>query len=196
MVITDQVLSKLRKHPVLNENQLKIEFSRLLMNIRRILSQSVDSKNNLETCKEFCIHLKNTDDPNKPLFSAETKLEIDRCMDFKHFFLILNQYIRWDEHSILMKFLKACSSEEATEEFLKYRRKVILSNALQIININSKSDPPPSFEKFCATIDKPYRKFTVEKYEEAKEFIIKNLDTNLYLSNEYIRALTIDIFMN
>ena len=63
-----------------------------------------------------------------------------------------------------------------------------VSKALEIIS-STKSNPPPEFEKFCLIIDKPYKKLTIEKYEEIKEFIFKNLDTHRYVTNEYIRVL-------
>ena len=44
-------------------------------------------------------------------------------------------------------------------------------------------------------IDKPYKKLTIEKYEEIKEFIIENLDIHRYVTNEYIRVLFDSLYL-
>lgn len=62
-----------------------------------------------------------------------------------------------------------------------------LCNALEIIS-STRSDPLQGFEKFCVIIDEPYKKLTVEKYEEIKTFIFKNLDVHRYTTNKYIRV--------
>ena len=59
---------------------------------------------------------------------------------------------------------------------------------MQIIS-SANGSPPTGFEKFCVIIDKPYTKLTLEKYEEIKTFIFKNLDVHRYVTNKYIRVL-------
>ena len=122
------------------------------------------------------------------LFSSEKLIEISECRNFREFFGIINQHLSWDEDYILTEIIDECESDEAKQEFIKYKRKIGVSQALEIINSNE-SDPPPGFEKFCVVIDKPYKKLTVEEYEEIKTFIFKNLDTHRYVTNKYIRVL-------
>ena len=185
---TGQVLSKPQCHPQLTLDQLKTEFCLLLVRIRCILSEASGCVGNLEVCKEFCSYLKVSGDDRTPLFGTEMICEIDNCRDFKQFFRIINQYIKWDEHSILNEIIALCSSAEAEKELTKFKRKMVISKGLEIIN-STKSDPPPGFEKFCIVIDQPYKNLTVEKYEEIKKFIFSNLDVHHYVTNQYIRAL-------
>ena len=142
----------------------------------------------MEACKELCIYWKASDNANIPLFNTEKKSEIDNCKDFRELFEIVSQHVSWDEHSILTQIIDECDSDEAKQEFTKYKRKRAISKSLEIIS-STESHPPPGFEKFCVIIDKPYMQLTVEKYEETKEFIFKNLDTNRYCTNAYIRVL-------
>lgn len=158
------------------------------MRIRHILSQSPNKDVNLEACKELCFYWEASDNANIPLFNTEKKSKINNCKDFKELFEIISEHICWDEHSILTQIIDECNSDEAKKEFTKYQRKGAISKSLEIISSNE-SYPPPGFEKFCVIIDKPYRQLTVEKYEETKEFIFKNLDTKLYCTNAYIRVL-------
>ena len=188
MISTGHRSSVSEKSSLLTSDQLRSEFSHLLMRIRRILSQSPNWEDNLEACKELCIYLKASDNTKAPLFSKEKQSEIDKCGDFRQFFGIVHQHLSWDEHSILSEIINECDSEEAEQEYNKYKRKRAISKALEIIS-STESDPPPGFEKFCVIIDKPYMKLTVEKYEEIKAFIFDNLDTNRYCTNEYIRVL-------
>ena len=81
-----------------------------------------------------------------------------------------------------------CDSVEAEQELNKYKRKMAISNALEIIS-SAESNPPKGFEYFCVIIDKPYTKLTVEKYEEIKTFIFSNLDVHRHVTNKYIRVL-------
>ena len=186
--IIDHGSSMSQKPSLLTNNQLRAEFSHLLMRIRRILSQSPKWEDNLEACKELCIYLKASDNTEAPLFNKEKQSEIDNCGDFREFFGIVNQHLSWDEHSILAEIINECDSEEAEQEFSKYKRKRAISKALEIIS-STESDPPPGFEKFCVIIDKPYVKLTVEKYEEIKAFIFDNLDIHRYVTSGYIRVL-------
>ena len=172
----------------LSHDQLRAEFGRMLMTIRRILSKSPKREDNLEACKELCIYLKASNSASALLFSAEKCAEVNNCSDFKQLFEILNLHLSWDEHSILTQIIDECGSDEAEQEFKKYKRKMAVSKALEIIS-SIESNPPPGFEKFCVIIDKPYKKLTIEKYEEIKKFIFENLDTHRYVTNEYIRVL-------
>ena len=142
----------------------------------------------MEACKELCFYWKASDNANITLFNTEKKSEIDNCKDFRELFEIVSLHISWDEHSILTQIIDECNSDEAKEEFTKYKRKRAICKSLEIIS-STESHPPPGFEKFCVIIDKPYMQLTVEKYEETKEFIFKNLDTNCYCTNAYIRVL-------
>ena len=167
----------------------------MLIAIRRILSESPNKEDNLEACKEFCIYFKVSDSANaSSLFSAEKRAEIDNCSDFRELFEILNQHLTWDEHSVLTEIIDICGSYEAEQEFDKYKKKMAISKGLEIIS-STKSNPPPGFEKFCVIIDKPYKKLTVEKYEEIKEFILENLDIHHYVTNEYIRVLLGSLYL-
>ena len=185
---TGQVPSKSQFRPLLTLDELKTEFSHLLMKIRRILSKSSDWEESLEECKEFCCYLKASGNTNIPLFSTESKSAIDNCRNFREFFNIISQHISWDEHSILSEIIRVSNSEEAEQEFKQYRRKVAISKALEIIS-SSESSPPPGFERFIVVIDKSYQKLTIDEYKEIKEFIFDNLDVHRYVSNEYIRVL-------
>ena len=158
------------------------------MDIRSILSESPKKKNNLKKCKELCTYLKASDSGSASLFSPEKCTKINNCKDFKQLFEILSQHLSWDELSILTEIIDICGSSEAKQEFDKYKKKMAVSKALEIIN-STKSDPPLGFEKFCVIIDKPYKTLTVKEYEEIKKFIFENLDTHRYVTNEYIRVL-------
>ena len=158
------------------------------MTICRILGQSPDWKSKLMACKEFCTYLKTSDNANAPLFSEERLTEIKNSEDFNRFFEIVNQHLSWDEDFILTEIIDECDSDEAKQEFKKYKRKMGISKALEIIS-SAESSLPQGFEKFCVIIDKPYKKLTVEEYEEIKTFIFTNLDTHRYVTNKYIRVL-------
>ena len=185
---TGQVPSKSQCHPLLTLDELKTEFSHLLMRIRRILSKSSDWEENLEECKEFCCYLKASGDTNIPLFSTENKSAIDNCRNFREFFNIISQHISWDEHSILSEIIRVSNSKEAEQEFNQYRRKVAISKALEIIG-STESSPPPGFERFIVVIDKSYQKLTIDEYEEIKKFIFDILDVYPYVATGYIRVL-------
>ena len=139
-------------------------------------------------CKQLCAYLKASDNTKTLLFTPEKLTEINNCGNFRQFFEIVNQHLSWDECYILAEIIDECESDEAEQEFSKYKRKMAISQALEIIN-SVESEPPPGFEKFCVIIDKPYKKLTVEKYEETKTFIFNNLDTHRYVTNKYIRVL-------
>ena len=185
MVNIGQVLPELQRHPLLANDQLRAEFGRLIMTIRRILSNSPNREDNLDACKELCIYLKASGNANIPLFSP---VEINNCRDFKQLFEIVNHHLSWDEHSLLNEIIDECGSDEAEQEFTKYKRKMAISKALEIIS-STPSNPPPGFEKFCVIIDKSYKKLTVEKYEEIKTFIFNSLDVHRYVTTGYIRVL-------
>ena len=174
--------------PLININQLKAEFSRLLLRIRRILSRAPNWKDNLEACKELCCYLKASGTANISLFSQEKLTEIDKCRDFKEYFEIVIQHLSWNEYYILSQIIDECGSDEAEQEFDQYKKKVALSKGLEIIS-STKSSPPPGFEKFCVIIDKPYKQLTVEKYEEIKKFIFDNLEVHRYVTTGYISVL-------
>ena len=184
---TDQLASETKRCPLLTLDQLMTEFSHLLMRICRILSQSSDWKKNLEACKEFCSYLKVSGSDNTPLFGIEKKTAVDNCTDFRQFFGIVSQHISWDEHSILSEIIDECGSAEAEKELTQCKRKIAISKAMEIIS-STESDPPLGFDKFIAIIDRPYRKLTVDEYEEIKKFIFKNLDINHYVSSGYFRV--------
>ena len=176
---------------LLSFDQLRAEFSRLLMRIRRILSKSPNKEDNLEACKELFIYVRATrhsTTANIPLFSSEKVSEIDNCRNFRQLFEILSQHLSWDEHSILAEIINECDSDEAEQEFEKYKRKMAISKALEIIS-STESKPPAGFEKFCVIIDKPYKNLSPEKYQEIKTFIFNNLDVHRYVTNGYIRVL-------
>ena len=180
-----------QRSSLLSFDQLTAEFSRLLMRIRRILSQSPNQEDNLEACKELCIYLRTTscsNSANIPLFNSEKVSEINNCRNFRQLFEILSQHLSWDEHSILAEIINECGSDEAEQEFKKYKRKMAVFQALEIIG-STESSPPPGFEKFCVIIDKPYVQLTSEKYEEIKQFIFSYLDIRTYVTTGYIRVL-------
>ena len=182
---TGQVPSKSQYRPLLTLDQLKAEFNHLLMRIRRILSQSSNWEENLERCKEICCYMKTNGSTSTPLFSISA---IDNCRDFRQFFAIIREHISWDAHSILSEIIDECGSVEAEAEYKQYKRKMAVSKGLEIIS-STESDPPPGFDRFIVVIDKPYKKLTVDKYEEIKKFIFDNLDVYHYVANEYIRVL-------
>ena len=188
LINTGQGLPEPQRSSLLSFDQLRAEFSRLLMRIRRMLSQSPNQEDNLEACKELCIYLKASNNANIPLFSPEKVLEINNCSNFKQLFEIISQHLSWDEYSILAEIINECGSDEAQQEFKKYKRKMAIFKALEIIS-STESSPPPGFEKFCVIIDKPYIQLTVEKYEEIKQFIFSYLDVRKYVTTGYIRVL-------
>ena len=176
------------KQPLLTNDLLRAEFGRLILKISQILEQSPECETNLEGCKQLCAYLKASDNAKESLFTAEKLTEIDNCGNFRQYFGIVNQHLSWDEYFILTEIIDICDSDEAEQEFDKYKRKIAISQALEIIN-STESDLPPGFENFCVIIDKPYKKLTIEKYKEIKEFIFDNLDIRRYVTNKYIRVL-------
>ena len=138
MVInTGQVLLGAQKSSLLTFDKLMAEFSSLLVQIRLILSQSPKQKDNLEVCKELCTYLKASNSANIPLFSQENISKINNCSDFRQLFEIMGQYFSWEEPSILNEIIIQCRSDEAEEEFQKYKRKMelwILLAALKVIH--------------------------------------------------------------
>ena len=174
--------------PLLTTDQLRAEFNHLLMRIRHILSQSSNKEESLERCIEICSYMVTSDNGSTPLFSTEKRSAIDNCKDFRQFFDIIRQHISWDKPFILNEIIDECGSVEAEDEFTQYKRKMAVSKGLEIIS-STESDPPPGFDKFIVVIDKPYKKLTVDKYEEVKKFIFDNLDVYHYVANEYIRVL-------
>ena len=122
------------------------------------------------------------------MFSAEKKSEIDECKNFKQLFDVVGQHLSWDEYSFLCEIIDECGSVEAEQEINQYKRKMAISEALEIIS-STESNPPLGFEKFCVRISKPYEKLTIIKYEQIKTFIFKNLNVNRYVTNKYIRIM-------
>ena len=183
-----KTLSVPQKQPLLTNDVLRAEFGRLILEICYILGESPDWQSKLVACKKFCAFLKASDNANALLFSDERLAEIDGCKDFDQFFKIVNQHLSWDEYFILTEIIDKCGSDKAEEEFQKYKRKMAICNALEIIS-SVESNPPQGFERFCVVIDKPYRKLTAKKYKEIKEFIFTNLDTHRYVTNKHIRVL-------
>ena len=180
-------MSQPQKHPLLTNDQLRTEFGRLIMTICCILNKSPDWQNNLESCKDLCIFLKTSDTTNVPLFNQE---EIYNCKNFKQLFGIVNHHLSWDEHFILNEIIDICDSKEAEEEFAKYKRKIAVSQCLDIISSTTANNGlPKGFAKFCVILDVSYRKLTLEQYKEIKAFIFDNLDVHRYITTGYIRVL-------
>ena len=176
------------KQQLLPNGYLRAEFGRLIWTVCGILQKSPNCSKKLKMCKEYCGLLKASNNASASLFSTEKRTEINKSRNFKQFFEIVNQHLNWDEYFILTEIIDICGSVEAQCEFDRYKRQMALSKALEIISSNE-SNPPQGFEKFCVIIDKPYTKLTVEKYEEIKTFIFKNLDVHRYVTNKYIRVL-------
>ena len=107
---------------------------------------------------------------------------------FEQLFDIINQHLSWDEYSFLSEIVDECDSVESEQEIDQYKRKMAVSEALEIIS-STKGNPPPGFVKFCFIISKPYTKLTIDKYEEIKTFIFKNLKVNHYVKNKYLWVL-------
>ena len=183
-----------QKQQLLTNDILRAEFGRLILKISHILEQSPNCRTNLEMCKQFCTYLKASNNAEALLFTPQKLTKISNCNDFKQFFEIVNLHISWDEYYILTEIIDECESDEAEKEFDKYKRKIAISQALEIIN-SIEGDPPPGFEKFCVVIDKPYKKLTVEEYEKTKTFIFKNLDTNRYVTNKHMRVLFSSLYL-
>lgn len=185
-----QPLSQPQKHPLFTNDQLRAEFGRLIMTICRILNKSPDWQDNLEECIDFCSVLKASDSTRVPLFTREKIMEIRNCQDFKQLFEIVNHHLSWDEHSILKEIIDICDSKEAEEEFAKYKRKMAVSQGLDIISSTTTNNSlPPGFAKFCVILDVSYRKLTFEQYQEIKTFIFDNLEVHRYITTGYIRVL-------
>ena len=122
------------------------------------------------------------------LFTTENREKIHRSQNFAQFFDIVNQHLSWNEYYILTEIIDECDSDDAEKEFQKYKQKMAVCTALQILS-SKNCNPPAGFEKFCVIIDKPYTRLTLEKYEEIKIFIFKNLDVHHYVTNKHIRVL-------
>ena len=134
--------------------------------------------------------LKASDNAKVPLFDNDNIEKIRKCKNFEQLFDIINHHLSWDEYFILNHIIDLCKSEEAKEEFTRYKRKTAVSQGLHIISsTTAKRGPPPGFEKFCVILDEPYRNLSIEQYEEIKAFIFKNLDVHRYITTGYIRVL-------
>ena len=173
--------------PPLSFDQLRAEFDRLVWVIFQILGQSLNWKNNLEACKNLSARLRASDNAEGLLFNAKSLTEINKCKDFRQLLEIVNLHLSWDEYSILNEILNKCNSYKAGMKFMKYKKKLTVSNDLEITS--TKSSPPPGFQEFSVTLNKPYKILTVEKYKELKTFIFNSLDVHCYVTTGHIKVL-------
>ena len=172
-------------HKRLTYDQLRVNFSRLIC---LILNQGPQQKDSLEAYKTLCIDLRASNSANIPLFSPEKVLEINNSNDFRQFFEIVGQHLNWDEPSILTEIINECGLKKIGQKFNEYKKEMATFRTIEIVS-SDKSDPPPGFEKLSVVIDKPYVILTLDKYEDIKSFIFKNLDVHRYVTSGYIRVL-------
>ena len=100
---------------------------------------------------------------------------------------IVNLHLSWDEYSILTEIINKCDSDKAGMNFMKHKKKLTVSNDLEITS--TKGSPPPGFQEFCVTLNKPYKLLTAEKYKELKTFIFNSLNVHCYVTTGYIKVL-------
>ena len=141
----------------------------------------------MESCKQICDYLKAIDNTSA-LFSAESRTKINGSKDFRQLCDNVSPYLSWNDYSILTEFIYECDLDEAIEELSKYKRKMAIFKALEVIR-STKPELPIGFEKICIILDEPYTRIKDEKYEEAKAFILENLCDRHYLADIHIRVL-------
>ena len=123
------------KEPLLTTNQLSAEFAHLIYKIGCILDESSNRINNLEKCKRICCLLKVSDNTDTLQKIMKKSIKLNFCSVFD----TINQHLNWNEHFILTEIIDECDSDEAEKQFQKYKNKMAVSTALQIIS--SKNHP-------------------------------------------------------
>ena len=180
---------ELRPSALISVTSLNADFTSLLLNVRRILSNSPNVQENLDICKEYCALLTISDSSKQQLLSAEKITKIKECCDFKQLFEIVGRHMSWDEHSILTQIVHHCNSAEGQQEIEKFEKKLALFQSLQIISSTSKQTLSKDFAKFCIIINKPYKSVTIEEYKNVKAYIFDNLNTDAYVTVGFIKML-------
>ena len=174
---------------LISVTSLNADFTRLLINVRDILSNAPNNQVNLEACKDYCALLSINDGSNESLFSAENISKIKECSDFKQLFEIVRRHMSWNEHSILMQIVDQCNSVEGQQEIEKFEKKLALYQGLQIISSTSQPSLSEDFARFCIIINKPYKSVTIEEYTKIKAYIFSNLKIHAYVTVGFIRML-------
>ena len=171
---------------LISVTSLNADFASLLLSIYHILSDSPNQQDNLKICKDYCSLLRVSEGSSESVFSAEKITKINECNNFKDLFAIVNQYIKWDEHSILTHIVNECKSDEGQQEIEKFDKKMELYQGLQIISNTSNQNLSEDFVKLCVVINKPYKNVTTEEYKKVKAYICANLKINAYATQGFV----------
>ena len=168
---------------------LNTDFSNLLEFVSAILDNSTDMESDLQKCKNYCSSLCISDHSKQPLFSSEDLSMIHECTDFDELLRILQWHLSWDEHSILTHLVSQCQSITAREEVENFDKKLAtICEGESIISDTPECNLPPEFKIFCVIINKPYKSLTKSKYDEIKEFVLKQLDVRPYVITSCIKV--------
>ena len=161
-----------------------------MLTVSAILDNSADKYSSLEKCKNYCCSLRTSDNSDQSLFSFENILLIHECIDFSELLITLNWHLSWDEHSILTQIVDKCQSVKAREEVENFDKKLVkISERVEITSSTPEYDLPPQFKKICVIINKPIKTLSKHRYEEIKEFVLRQLDTRLYVAASHIKVL-------
>ena len=171
-----------------SERTLNSLFSTFIATVIELLEKSPEK---LEACKQMCLHLTVSDNSSVLIFDHENLTKVNNCSSFRELITLLRQQLNWKEYSILTNIIGLSGSAEAKAELEKYRR--IMSSHMGMKMISDKfppSDLPHNYIKLSIIIDKAYEDFTVDDFNEIKDFIFKTLlDVHHYIALPYIKYL-------
>ena len=143
----------------------------------------------LELCKEICCNLTIGDDDTL-LFSDEKLNKIYECTSFQQLFNILHNHWRWKEYSLLKTIITMCDSEEAEAELEKFEKLMASCCAMKLISEEySPTELPGNYVKLCITVAKPYKRLTLQDFDELRIFIFEHLDVKKYIALPFIKFL-------
>ena len=160
-------------------NEASIEFSILLIKIIKELQKN--ESENLEVIKGFCPNLTPKADSTSLLFSTEQLEAIITCSNLKTMFQEkLRGCWRWDDYSLLQKFVHFIKSNVCIELLQQYQQRLDCAMKLQAIYEHCKQvncKPPAGYAEMCAIIkNKSFLDITLEEYHKLKEFISQHCE--------------------
>ena len=155
------------------------------------ITNSLEScKDKLEACKGICSNLTISGNSDVLLFNDEQITKINECLSFKELFSFLRQYWSWKEYSILKAIIAECDSLEANTELCKFEKLMSTFCGMKLISDNySPSELPRNYVKLCIIVAKPYKKLTLQDFDELRTFIFEHLDVYKFVALPFIKFL-------
>ena len=153
------------------------EFSLLVTFVQDILQSKRTEK--LQSCIDYCVREK--------LLKDE---EVHQCTQFRKLFTYLSKKrMEWRKHSILADIIELCDSQEAKQEYDKWKKKMALSYAWWV-HIYDEDKELPGYGKVVKTVTKSYRHLTDDDYESSRDFILIHFrDIVRHVSDPFIPML-------